>query len=84
MGCADEVPGAIRPENVAAARDTLRQALALMVEKDAVETEKPTEKSQEKPSSEQDDEEISMSRRAQPLLELLDKAASKGNHVVWE
>ncbi|MFK7954584.1 MAG: DUF1840 family protein [Lysobacterales bacterium] len=76
MGCANEVPGAIRPENVEAARDKLRQALTLCAD-DGVEA-------QDKSSEQEDDELVSVSRRAQPLLDLLDTAAQKRNHVIWE
>ncbi len=75
MGQTDLVPGALRAENVATAAEKLREALAAQAS--------PKDEGGE--DAGQDGEpKVSDQMRAQPLLELLDAAAARGDHVMWE
>ena len=68
-----DVPGAIVAEDVAAARDNLKQALAAMPE-----IVEPAG------DDEGDQPAVSLHTRAFPLLELLDAAVADEEHVRWE
>ena len=73
MGCSGEVPGAIRPEDLAAALDSLEAALAGIPHK--VES-----------AGDDDDDQprVGLHTRAGPLLELLRAAIADDAHVRWE
>ncbi|MEM7704454.1 MAG: DUF1840 family protein [Pseudomonadota bacterium] len=75
MGQTDLVPGALRAENVAAAAEQLREALAAQA---------PPEDDGGKSSDSDSEPKVSSQMRAQPLLDLLDAAAARGDHVMWE
>ena len=73
MNFGTEVPGAILAEDVAEARDNLKQALARLPE-----SVEPVG------DDEQDQPAVSIHTRAYPLLELLDAAVAQEELVRWE
>lgn len=68
-----DVPGAIVAEDVAAARDNLKRALAGMPEM----VEPAGDDEQDQPA-------VSLHTRAFPLFELLEAAVTEEEHVRWE
>jgi hypothetical protein len=80
MGRDDKVPSAIYAEDVAPALEALRVALAQYVARQQAESanaDKGTDDEQQKRS-------IALTVRAQPLLQLLEKAAKKHCPVLWQ
>jgi hypothetical protein len=75
MGQTGQVPGALLAADIPAAVQRLRQALAGETAKPAPRTDKRAEDVE--PA-------VGMSQRAFPLLELLERAASRGDDVIWE
>jgi hypothetical protein len=75
MGHSGTVPGAILADDVPAALDRLRTAIADEKSRAAPE-----------PAPDEDDGEprIGIAKRALPLLELLEAAAKRHNDVMWE
>lgn len=79
MGMSGNVPGAIMAEDVPAALDTLKQALADLADSqepsasDAIEDEKEQEESSL----------IGLDKRAGPLVSLLEAAATAKENVMW-
>ena len=71
MGHSGSVPGAILAEDVPAALDQLRAALA------AGPAEVQVKDSDEEPK-------VSLNHRALPLIELLSAAANQGGNVMWD
>jgi Domain of unknown function (DUF1840) len=71
MGMSGAVPGALRPEDIPAALTKLKQGLNLL----------PPDVT---PKAGEDSPHVSLSKRAFPLIQLLEAAASKGKHVTWE
>ena len=74
MGHSATVPGAILAEDVPAARDRLKAALAAA-------SEPPPSQSAD---ADDDEPPVSMAHRALPVLELLDAAARDGQDVMWK
>jgi len=72
MGQSGAVPGAILAPDIPAAIQRLRQGVG-----------QPQEKNEARPERE-DEERVSLSQRAFPLIELLERAAKTGSDVVWE
>lgn len=74
MGQSGAIPGAIRPEDIPAALERLKRAVAAHRE--------PT------PTREKEDPDVeptvSLRQRAFPLIELLTRAAQRECHVIWE
>lgn len=74
MGQSGAVPGAIRPEDIAAALERLKRAVAAHQETT--------------PAREKEDPDIeptvSLRHRAFPLIDLLARAAKRECHVIWE
>ncbi|MGH8761675.1 MAG: DUF1840 domain-containing protein [Nitrosospira sp.] len=77
MGHSGTVPSAILAEDVPAALDRLKRAIA--VEK-SVATPEP---SGNRPDEGMDDQAVSLAYRALPLIELLDAAAKANCNVMW-
>ena len=73
MGFGTEVPGAIRAEDVAAARSNLKRALAQIPES----VEPAGDDEQDQPA-------VTIHTRAFPLLELLDAAVADEEIVRWD
>jgi hypothetical protein len=71
MGHGGSVPGALRAEDVSAALDKLRAAVAGM----SPTSEKPDDDG-ERP--------VSLDQRAQPLIALLEAARADGENVMWD
>lgn len=74
MGQTGDVPGAMLAADIPAAVQKLRQALA-------GEQAKPVGKEQRNDDTEPA---VGLSQRAFPLIELLERAASRGDDVVWK
>lgn len=75
MGHSGSVPGALLAEDIPAALEHLRAAVA----------EHPEAQLNPENTRKRDDEpRISLAHRAQPLIELLEHAARDGEHVMWE
>ena len=72
MGQSGVLPGAIRPEDIPAALERLKNEVAAH----------PVSA----PQSRDDDgaPRVSLRQRAFPLIELLERAAKRGCHVIWE
>lgn len=81
MGRDDKVPSAIYAEDVAPALEALRVALAQYVARQQAESanadKEPHQDAAQKRS-------IALTVRAQPLLQLLEKAAKKHCPVLWQ
>src|SRR5687768_4304257 len=77
MGHSGTVPGAILAEDVPAVLDRLKRA---------IEQEKPRapETGDEPKAKGPDDQTVSLTHRALPLIELLTAAAKKQSNVMWE
>jgi hypothetical protein len=75
MGQSGVLPGALRPEDVPAALERLKRAVA-------AQGEKPADSKQG--GDEPTEPRVSLRQRAFPLLELLERAARKECAVVWE
>ena len=73
MGQSGAVPGAILAADISAATDKLKQGLSAAG-------------AQPKQDTKNDDAEpdVSLRQRAHPLIELLERAAQRGDDVVWE
>lgn len=77
MGHSGTVPSAILAEDVPAAHDRLKRAIAM---------EKPattSEPSGNRPDEDMDDQTVSLAYRALPLIELLDAAGKANCNVMW-
>ena len=74
MGQSGAVPGAIRPEDIPAALERLKQAVA-------VHQEPTPAREKADPDSEPT---VSLGHRAFPLIDLLTRAAKRECHVIWE
>jgi hypothetical protein len=74
MGQSGVIPGAIRPEDIPAALERLKQALA-------VHGAEPAAAGDRDPENEPP---VTLRQRAFPLIELLARAARRECHVVWE
>lgn len=74
MGHSGDVPGALRAEDVAAALVQLRAAL---------ETEQKLVLPRDQNEDEDEDDWVTLSHRALPLLELLEAAARQQSDVMW-
>jgi hypothetical protein len=72
MGMSGEVPGALQAEDVPAALEKLRKAVAATAE--------PSEGDRGK----DDAPRVGLSTRAFPLIRLLEAAAKKKQYVMWE
>ena len=77
MGHSGSVPGAILAEDVPAALDQLRAALAVGAGPELSPAEGQGTNSDEEPK-------VSLNHRALPLIELLSAAASRGCNVMWD
>jgi hypothetical protein len=76
MGMTGSIPGAIEADDVPAALERLKQAVA----------ELPRDTQSDRSSSRGDDDSqhVDLAKRAFPLVQLLEAAAKKKKHVVWE
>ena len=74
MGQSGSVPGAILAADIPAAVQRLRQGIG-------VEKEPPSARGAR---GEDADQRVSLSQRAFPLIELLERAARSGADVIWE
>ncbi|HSF47044.1 MAG TPA: DUF1840 domain-containing protein [Burkholderiales bacterium] len=74
MGMTGDIPGAINAEDVPAALERLKQAVAALP--------KPTE--EENPRGQEESQHVDLGKRAFPLIQLLEAAAKKEKHVMWE
>jgi hypothetical protein len=74
MGQTGAVPGALLASDIPAAAQRLKTALAT--------TKEPA--GGEKTRSEEGEPPVAMRQRAFPLIELLERAAKKGEDVIWE
>lgn len=77
MGQSGAVPGAILAPDIPAAIQRLRQGVS--VQQEAEKTEGRTDESER-----ESDERVSLSQRAFPLIELLERASKNGSDVIWE
>lgn len=69
MGHSGSVPGALNPDEVGTALETLKTALR---------------KASAQSGDSWDDDSVSLSHRGTPLVELLKKALDEEEHVIWE
>lgn len=69
MGRSDSIPGALNPDEVEQALQSLKTAL---------------NKASAKSGDSWDDDSVSLSHRGAPLVELLENALKEGEHVIWE
>jgi hypothetical protein len=74
MGQSGAVPGAVLAADIPAAVSRLRQALAGQRENPPAQKDR---KEDEEPP-------VGLSQRAFPLIELLERAAKRGDDVIWE
>lgn len=79
MGLSTTVPSALRPEDVPAALEKLKNNLD-----DPLTPPQTSPKSPYDDDEEDDDKPIAMKTRAEPLIELLATAARTHEHVIWE
>lgn len=77
MGHSGTVPGAILAEDVPAVLDRLKRAIEQ-------EKQRAPETGDEPQAKEPDDQAVSLTHRALPLIELLTAAAKKQSNVMWE
>lgn len=77
MGQSGAVPGAILAPDIPAAIERLRQGISVQPE-----PEKTQQRGGE--SESESDQRVSLSQRAFPLIELLERAAKNGSDVIWE
>lgn len=77
MGQSGAVPGAILAPDIPAAIQRLRQGISVQQE-----TQKTEPRAGE--SEKEADERVSLSQRAFPLIELLERASKNGSDVIWE
>ena len=77
MGQSGAVPGAILAPDIPAAVERLRQSISMQIEP---EKKQPRDGESEAES----DQRVSLSQRAFPLIELLERAAKNGSDVIWE
>ena len=77
MGQSGAVPGAILAPDIPAAVQRLRQGVSARQE---------TEEMQPRPdeNERESEERVSLSQRAFPLIELLERASKSGSDVIWE
>ena len=75
MGHSGTVPGAVLADDVPAALERLKAAIA---------AEKSRGGSEEPRDDEDGEPKISIAKRALPLIELLEAAAKRHNDVMWE
>lgn len=78
MGRDDKVPSALYAEEVGEALEKLQQALSVL------QAENDTTKAGQVSAAADGKAVISLQVRAQPLLEMLQKAVKKGSPVMWE
>lgn len=77
MGQSGAVPGALLAPDIPAAVQRLRQGVSAQ--------QAPEEREQRADESEKEsDERVSLSQRAFPLIELLERASKNGSDVIWE
>ena len=77
MGQSGAVPGALLAPDIPAAVQRLRQGVSAQ--------QAPEERQQRADESEKEsDERVSLSQRAFPLIELLERASKNGSDVIWE
>lgn len=81
MGRDDKVPSALYAEEVGAALEKLQQALSELQTESVAKAKADASKEHDIP---EDKVIISLQVRAQPLLEMLQKAAKKNCPVMWE
>jgi len=78
MGHSGSVPGALMPEDIPAALERLKAAVAAR-------PEAPLDPHAPKGRSDDSEEpHVSLAHRALPLIELLTAASAAGAHVMWE
>jgi len=77
MGHSGTVPGALLAEDVPAALEHLKTAVAEHPEA-ALDPAEPT------PSKSEETQHVSLAHRALPLIELLTAAAAQGENVMWD
>ena len=73
MGHSGTVPSAMQPEDIPAALDRLRTALAEQAATD-----------EEEYDGKNDEPDVTMPQRALPLIELFEAAADENTFVMWE
>ncbi len=78
MGQSGNVPGAIMAADVAAARASLQQKLAVDQSNEASASEKADSSGNEGEAA------VSLSTRAIPLLEMLQAAIAENHDIIWE
>ena len=78
MGMSGRVPGALRAEDIPAARASLEAWLERLPEAPAGDEKSGEEAEEEEEAS------VPMRRRALPLLEMLERAEQEGVMVMWE
>ena len=78
MGVGTHVPGAIRAENVPAALERLKQAIAHHEERLAAQEQEGEDEDEDEEQS------VPLKTRAFPLIELLSTAAEANDYVMWE
>ena len=76
MGQTGDVPGALVAADIPPALGRLRQAVAAHAETPAAGEAEDEAREKEPP--------VLLRQRAYPLIDLLERAAAKGCHVVWE
>ncbi|WPL19657.1 hypothetical protein Thiowin_04794 [Thiorhodovibrio winogradskyi] len=76
MGNSGKVPGALMPEDIPEALGNLKAAVAANPER-PLNPERQHSRDAEQPS-------VSLSRRALPLIHLLETALARDKHVIWE
>jgi hypothetical protein len=77
MGQSGAVPGALLAPDIPAAVQRLRQGVSAQ--------QAPEETGQREAESDRENEErVSLSQRAFPLIELLERASKNGSDVIWE
>lgn len=75
MGMSGAVPGGMKPEEVPAALERLKRAVAAQKDSPAGEKEDNDEKDREPP--------VNLGQRAFPLIDMLEVAAREECHVTW-
>lgn len=94
MGQTGKVPGAIKDDDIGAAYQSLKRALAQVPDDLSIDEKDNTEKPRADSGTQQDyddneEEEqsnaaVSLKQRARPLLDLLEAAAKDNAYVSWE
>ncbi len=85
MGHSGTVPGALMPEDIPAALERLKQAVAAEKAAAAASKEARTrDRSDSEPDDDSDTPTVDIALRAFPLIELLTAAAREECHVMWQ